>query len=433
MFFGDIMLEIINKYIWFISALFIFSSGFYFTYKFKFIQFRFFKMLKSILNAETTTGITSLQSLMMVLAGRIGVGSIAGIALAIHYGGIGTIFWIFVTAFIGAVNSFSETVLGMLYKEKDENNAYKGGPSFYIKEGLKKPILASLYAIIILFSYIGGFISIQANTITKSINMVIDLSPLIVGIILSIIVFFIIFGGVQRIAVFASKLVPCMTLLYIAVAVYCLILNINLIPNIIVSILKEAFNFRSFLSSFIPTFIIGIQRGIFSNEAGIGTGAIASSSISSDDSIKQGYIQMLGVYITTLLICGATSVIILTSPYNQFDLVNINGVELTQYAFRYHLGYIGDYFIILIIVLFSFTTILTGYYDGEISLKFLFKNIKKKHLLFLKLLTILILFIGCIISPTKIWLYIDLLVGLQAIINIYSIFSLRGIVLSKLK
>ena len=433
MFFGDIMLEIINKYIWFISALFIFSSGFYFTYKFKFIQFRFFKMLKSILNAETTTGITSLQSLMMVLAGRIGVGSIAGIALAIHYGGIGTIFWIFVTAFIGAVNSFSETVLGMLYKEKDENNTYKGGPSFYIKEGLKKPILASLYAIIILFSYIGGFISIQANTITKSINMVIDLSPLIVGIILSIIVFFIIFGGVQRIAVFASKLVPCMTLLYIAVAVYCLILNINLIPNIIISILKEAFNFRSFLSSFIPTFIIGIQRGIFSNEAGIGTGAIASSSISSDDSIKQGYIQMLGVYITTLLICGATSVIILTSPYNQFDLVNINGVELTQYAFRYHLGYIGDYFIILIIVLFSFTTILTGYYDGEISLKFLFKNIKKKHLLFLKLLTILILFIGCIISPTKIWLYIDLLVGLQAIINIYSIFSLRGIVLSKLK
>ena len=390
-------------------------------------------MLKSILNAETTTGITSLQSLMMVLAGRIGVGSIAGIALAIHYGGIGTIFWIFVTAFIGAVNSFSETVLGMLYKEKDENNTYKGGPSFYIKEGLKKPILASLYAIIILFSYIGGFISIQANTITKSINMVIDLSPLIVGIILSIIVFFIIFGGVQRIAVFASKLVPCMTLLYIAVAVYCLILNINLIPNIIISILKEAFNFRSFLSSFIPTFIIGIQRGIFSNEAGIGTGAIASSSISSDDSIKQGYIQMLGVYITTLLICGATSVIILTSPYNQFDLVNINGVELTQYAFRYHLGYIGDYFIILIIVLFSFTTILTGYYDGEISLKFLFKNIKKKHLLFLKLLTILILFIGCIISPTKIWLYIDLLVGLQAIINIYSIFSLRGIVLSKLK
>ncbi len=433
MFFGDIMLEIINKYIWFISALFIFSSGFYFTYKFKFIQFRFFKMLKSILNTETTTGITSLQSLMMVLAGRIGVGSIAGIALAIHYGGIGTIFWIFVTAFIGAVNSFSETVLGMLYKEKDENNAYKGGPSFYIKKGLNKPALASFYAIIILFSYIGGFISIQANTITKSINMVIDLSPLIVGIILSIIVFFIIFGGVQRIAVFASKLVPCMTLLYIAVAVYCLILNINLIPNIIVSILKEAFNFRSFLSSFIPTFIIGIQRGIFSNEAGIGTGAIASSSISSDDSIKQGYIQMLGVYITTLLICGATSVIILTSPYNQFDLVNINGVELTQYAFRYHLGYIGDYFIILIIVLFSFTTILTGYYDGEISLKFLFKNIKKKYLLFLKLLTIFVLFIGCVISPTKIWLYIDLLVGLQAIINIYSIFSLRSVVLSKLK
>ena len=171
--------------------------------------------------------------------------------------------------------------------------------------------------------------------------------------------------------------------------------------------------------------MIGVQRGIFSNEAGLGTGAIASSTVDTNDSISQGYIQIIGVYLTTLIICTSTAIIILTSPYQNIILNDVNGIEITQYAFTYHLGNIGNYLVFISIILFSFTTILTGYYDGEASLKYFFTNIKKRYLLYLKVLTIIILFLGCLIKSNTIWLFVDILVAIEAIINIYSIIMLR--------
>ena len=426
MFFGDIML--LNKILWFIATIMLVTSGIYFTFRLKGIQFRFIKMFKSLFNKETEDGIKSYETLMMVLAGRIGVGSIAGVALAIHLGGVGSIFWMWVIAIICASLSYSETVLGIKYKEKDHDNIYKGGPSYYIKKGLNNKTLGSIYAILIILSYVGGFLSIQSNTITKSINQIITINPIVIGLIISTFTMFIIFGGIKRIASFSSKIVPFMTIGYILIALYCTINNINMIPNIFINIIKSAFNFKSLFSGFIPTLIVGIQRGIFSNEAGLGTGAIASSTVNTNNYKKQGYIQMIGVYITTMLICTSTALIILTSDYNILNLKDINGIEITQYAFSYHLGNVGNYLIFISIILFSFTTILTGYYDGESSLKYFFNNIKKSYLMILKILTIIVLFVGCLIKSSTIWLYVDILVALEAIINIYALFKLRRVV-----
>lgn len=415
---------LLNKILWYIATLLLVSSGVYFTIKLKFIQFKITKIIKSIFKKEKETGIKSYETLMMVLAGRIGVGSIAGVALAIHLGGIGSIFWMWIIAIISASLSYVETVLGILYKEKD-GIFYKGGPSYYIKNGLNKKVLGGLYAILIILSYVGGFLSIQSNTITKSINQITYISPIIVGIIISIVTFIIIFGGIKRIAYISSKIVPFMIIGYILIALYCIITNINLIPNIFINIIKSAFNIKSFFTGFIPTLIVGIQRGIFSNEAGLGTGSIASSTVNTNNYEKQGYIQMVGVYITTLLICTSTALIILTSDYTTLNIKDINGIEITQYAFTYHLGNVGNYLVFLSIILFSFTTILTGYYDGESCLKYFFKDIKKIYLLILKILTILVLFIGCLIKASSIWLFVDILVACEAIINIYALVKLR--------
>ena len=235
----------------------------------------------------------------------------------------------------------------------------------------------------------------------------------------------IIFGGVKKIATTATKLVPIMTIGYVLIAIYICIVNINSIPIIFKNIVLSAFKLKPFFSGFLGTMIIGIQRGIFSNEAGLGTGAIASSTVATNDAKSQGYIQMIGIYITTLLICTSTAIIILTSPYKTLFLTDINGIEITQYAFQYHLGNVGNYLVFISIILFSFTTILTGYYDGEASLKYFFKKINKKYLLLLKILTLLVLFLGCTISSSILWNVVDLLVSLEAIINIYALLSLR--------
>ncbi len=416
----------INDYIWIIAAFVIFISGIYFTIKLKFVQFNFKRMFKS-LNKKSTNknSITPKQALMMVLAGRVGVGSISGVALAIYTGGVGSIFWMWIAALFAVTNAFGETVLGIKYKEKDKGNIYKGGPSYYIKKGLKNKKLAILYAVIIIICYASGFTSIQSNTITTAAKEMFNISQLIIAIILSTIVFIIIFGGVKKISDVTSKIVPFMILLYIMTGLYILILNYTQIPTMLIKIVKSAFNFKSITGGFLGTFLVGLQRGIFSNEAGIGTGSIASSTVESNEAAEQGYIQMIGVYITTMLICTSTAIIIMTSDYNLLSLNDINGIEITQYAFKYHLGNIGNIIIFLSIIMFAFSTILTGYYYGESSLKSIVKNITNVHIIILKLSIVLVVFLGCITSPSILWKMVDILAAVLVIINVYALLKLR--------
>lgn len=426
----------LNKLIWLVASSLIIISGIYFTFKLKFIQFRFIKMFKSLtIKNKNEDTIKPFSSLMMVLAGRIGVGSIAGIAVSLYYGGIGSIFWMWISSIFGASLTFVETILGMLYQKKDTKSICKGGPSYYIKYGLNNKLLGNIYAIIIIISDILGFISIQTNTITHSLQEIINIDSYIIGIIICVFVLIIIIGGARRIANFSSKMVPTMTLIYLFVCLIIVIINIDKIPYIFYSVFKNAFEFKSITGGVLGSMIIGIQRGIFSSEAGIGTGAIASSLVetySKEEKIAQGYTQMLGVYITTFLICTSTALIVLTSNINKLNFNNFNGIELIQIAFTKHLGSIGNYFIFLIILLFAFTTILSSYYNGESSLKYFIES-PKKSLNLLKLFTLISILFGATASSNIIWNFIDVFVGILAIINIYALIKLKDEVLNIIK
>lgn len=425
MFFGDNMLDIINKFVWAIATVLIIFSGIYFSCLLGFVQLNFKEMFKNLFKRENQShGISPIQSFLMTLGSRIGVGSIAGVSLALYLGGPGSIFWMWVSAFISASNTFCETILGIIYRERDGSN-YKGGPSYYIRNGLNKPKLGTIYAIIILLSFVGGFVGIQGNTITKSFLEIMEVPKFIVGVFLVFLVSIIVFGGLKRIAAFSEKMVPFMSVLYIGIAIFVGIKNIDLIPNIFKTIITNAFSWKSIYGGFVGSLIIGVQRGIFSNEAGLGTGSITSSTSSTESPTSQGYIQMLGIYVTTLLICTSTVVVVMTSNYSELILNDVNGIEITQYAFKYHLGNFGNTLLFLSVLLFSFTTILTGYYDGESSLKYIFKNTCDKHINILKIASLIVLFFGCIIPSEALWSFVDILMALLAIINIYALFSLK--------
>ena len=415
------MLKIIDSILWAIATILMVYSGVYFTYKLKFVQFNFKEMFRNIIKKEDNT-ISPFESLMMVLGGRIGVGSIAGIALAIYLGGIGSIFWMWIIGFISAANSFAETTLGVKYQEKD-NNLYKGGPSYYIKNGLNNKKLGRLYAFIIVISQVFGFLSIQANTITNSINI----NPVISGLIITLISFIIINKSTKQLFKISSKLVPIMTLIYILASIFIIINNIDQIPNLFKSIIFEAFNFKALGFGVLSSFIVGIQRGIFSNEAGLGTGAIAASTVKTKFPANQGYVQILGIYITTFLVCTATSLVILTSDIN-FLGNNLNGIEITQNAFIYHLGNIGNIIVILSIILFAFSTILAGFYDAESNLKYLTNKTN-----YLKIVICIVLFISSIIPAKTIWEIVNILTAILAIINIYAIIKLKKDVIFELR
>lgn len=417
------MFDILNSMLWSIAILFLIGGGIYFTFYLKGVQFNFRQMVLSFKH-EKKEKISPFKSLTMALAARIGVGSLAGIALALYVGGPGSIFWIWVSSIITSVNSFSESVLGVVYRERDDD-VYKGGPAFYIDKGLGNKKLAKFYALLIMSSYIVGFMTIQANTITASISSYIDVSPLVIGIILAGVSAYSILGGVKGIVNLTSMLVPVMGGIYLLVSCYIIIKNITIMPNILFQILNGAFNFKSFGAGVLSSFVIGIQRGVFSTEAGLGSGAIASSTTDDDSSVKIGLVQVLGIYFVSFVICTSTAFIIMTSDYLKVGFDNINGIEITQYALSYHLGNLGVIILVISIILFAFSTIVAGYYYGESNLKYLNKNASKNHILLLKIVTVVLLVVGSVMKASIIWNIVDILVALMAIVNMYAVILLR--------
>ncbi|MCI9084072.1 MAG: alanine:cation symporter family protein [Bacilli bacterium] len=412
------MIETLKDIMWAIVTVLIIVTGIQFSIKLRFPQLKINKIINSLKNTDKQ-GISPIKTLFLTLAGRIGVGSIAGVALAIYIGGPGTIFWMWVIAIISGVLAYTETLLSIKYKDIKNNI---GGPSHYIKKGLNKKTLAITYSIIVIVAYLIGFIPIQSNTIVKSLDMIEPISHIIIGIILSIISLIVIKGGINKISKVTDKLVPLMTILYISMALFVVITNIEKFPTIIQKIITEAFNLKPFFSGFIVVVLIGVQRAIFSNESGIGLGGIAASASNSTDGTKSGYIQVLGIYITTIIICTATAFMILIFDYQNIIINNPNGIELTSMAFNHHFGSIGNTLLVLCILLFSFSTILTGYYYCESSLKFISKQINTKAL---KTLTPLSVLLGTITSPTTIWALVDILVAILALINIYAMVKLK--------
>lgn len=405
-----------------IATVLLLGGGIYFSFKLGFPQVKSKKLFKGFF-INNKLGITPFKSLMLSLAARIGVGSIAGVALAIYIGGPGTIFWIWIIGIITSINTYCESYLGSKYQVYN-NGTYIGGPSYYIEKGLKKKKLAKIYALLIILAYIIGFMTIQANTITVAIANYSNIHNVTIAILIAIVSFLSINKGINTISNITSKIVPIMGISYILLSIIIIVKNIDIMPNIILNIIKSAWNIKSFSSSFIPTFIIGIKRGVFSTEAGLGTGAIASSTTYTSNKINLGLVQILGIYFTTFIICTSTALIILTSNYKYLIIENINGIELTQYALNYHLGKYGSIVLIITVIFLAYSTIIAGYYYGESSLKYLINN--NKFICLLKIITIVLLFIGSLMNASILWNIVDILVELLAIINMYALLKLSN-------
>ena len=424
-------MEIVNNILWSIATIMLVGSGLYFAFKLDFVHLHLKKLFSTLKkDNKNEEGISPLSSLMVSLGACIGVGSLAGIALAIYKGGVGTIFWIWLSCLIVAPNSLVENTLSIVFHKKSGKH-FLGGPAYYIKKGLGNKKLSFIYAILIIITYIFGFLTIQSNTIAKSFTNFFNVPSILIGLIVGIASFLIIFKGIKGISKFSNIFIPAMGLIYLGISLFIVLKNINLLPSLLINIFKEAFNFKALGYGMLSVILIGIQRGIFSNEAGLGTAAIASGSSSESIPIKQGMISTLGIYFVTFIVCTGTAFIILTSNYNTLNYVDVNGIEITLNAFNYHLGNFGNIILYICIIAFSFSTIVSGYYYGESNLKFIFKNISDKNLLILKIFTCILLVLGSFLSPTLLWNLVDIMAAVLAIINIYAIFSLKRVMIEE--
>ena len=390
-----------------------------FTFYFQGVRFRFKKMIQCLTKKSSNSSVSSFQSFTMALAARVGVGSLAGVALGIYIGGPGSVFWMWISALITAAASFVESTLAQLYKKRD-GDIYIGGPAYYIEYGMHQKGFAVIYAFIIVLTYTFGFSAIQANTIATSFRDVLSIPPLLTGVGLALITSMIIFGGASTIAKMTSKIVPIMALFYIGIGLFVMITHFDYIPTFFMTIFQDAFQPSPLIGGTVMyTIIIGIKRGVFSNEAGMGSGAHAAAVTNSDNPTDQGYIQSFGVYVTTLFICTITAFLIMVTNAVEVGTTHSNGIELTQYALTELFGPIGGVILAISIFFFAFSTILTGYFYGECNVKYLCKN--EKILYPVRVIVLIVILISSIGSASLIWSLVDLGVALTATINVMAL------------
>lgn len=399
---------------WYIASILIIYSGIKYSIKYRFIQFKISKIISAI-KSKSKNDVSPLSSLSMSLAAKIGVGSLSGVALALYFGGIGSIFWMCIISLIVSINTYVECILGIKYRDK-VGKRFIGGPSFYIKKCLNNKYLSVFYGFLIIVTYSGLFLSIQSNTIVSVLSFF-DINTTLIVIILSLVIFIIIKKGTNNIFLVDSILVPIMLIIYLVLGIY-VIINSNNIFEIFRLMIHNAFS----LKSIIPVFLVGMQRAIFISESGIGTSAISASACDNDPS-KQGMLEILGIHLTTFIVCFITFLIIVTSNYNLIDFGNINGIEIVMYAFNFHFGKFGRIILSIITILFAFSTIISGYFFGENNVRIFTHN--KKIINLFKIFVILIVFISGYVSPNILWNLTDYFIAILAIINISSILRIN--------
>lgn len=417
----------VNGVLWsYVLITVLIGLGLWFTIKTKFVQFRYlpemFRVLfdKRSLSAEGKKGTSSFQAFAISAASRVGTGNLAGVASAIAIGGPGAVFWMWIIALLGAATAFVESTLAQVYKVP-EKNQYRGGPAYYMEKGLKNRWLGIIFAITITFTYGLVFNSVQSNTISLAFANEFDFSKNIMGIILVILTAMVIFGGLKSIANVTQYIVPIMAILYIILAVYILIVNIAVVPDLISVIFSNAFGIREIAGGgFGAAIMQGIKRGLFSNEAGMGSAPNAAATAEVTHPAKQGLIQSLGVFFDTILICSATGFIIISAGGYQGS--SFEGVQLTQNAFQTHIGDWASIFIAVAIFLFAYSSILGNYYYGENNIGFIKES---KVALFLYRIAVLgMVIFGAVVSFDLVWALADLSMAIMALINLYAITKL---------
>ncbi len=420
-------INVINNALWsYVLIFLLIFAGSYFTIRTRFVQIRLFKEMFLLLTEgvtkatklEKSHSVSSFQAFCISTASRVGTGNLAGVAMAIAIGGPGAVFWMWMIALIGGGSSFVESTLAQIYKVKDEKGFYRGGPAYYMERALGARWMGILFSISITICFGLVFNSVQANTISFAFNEAFGFDRLQVGIAVTLLTTVIIFGGVKRIASAAEMMVPIMATGYVLIALAIVIMNIQMIPSVLLLIVKSAFGVNQVAGAAISTAMMqGIKRGLFSNEAGMGSAPNAAATAEVTHPVKQGLIQTLGVFTDTLLICSATAFMILISGvYKNPDMT---GIQLTQNALSSQVGAWGNTFIAICIFLFAFSSIIGNYYYGETNIEFIKDS--KWLIFFYRVAVVGMVIFGSVSKIAIVWDMADLFMGLMAIINLIAI------------
>jgi AGCS family alanine or glycine:cation symporter len=422
------ILDFLNDILWtYVLIAALLCAALWFTYKTRGAQFRMMGEMIRLLctsgkrDGEASLGnehhrVSSFQAFAVSIASRVGTGNLAGVATAIAIGGPGSIFWMWLIALLGSASALIESTLAQLFKVKG-SDSFRGGPAYYIQKGLNKRWFAVIFAILISITFGLAFNSVQANTIVAASTLTWEANPLWVGIILSVMTLAIIWGGIKRISRFSEIIVPIMAVFYLVLALVVIAMNLDRIPAVITLIFEEAFTGDAALGGGMGmALLMGIKRGLFSNEAGMGSAPNVAATASVSHPVKQGLLQSLSVFTDTIIICSCTAFIILISG---LYTSGAQGIELTQVALESEVGSAGSTFVAIAIFFFAFTSIVSNYYYGETNLKFI-RN-RQWIVNVYRLCVSAMVLIGSLSTLDFVWAFADLTMALMTIVNLIAI------------
>lgn len=415
------LIDLINNFLWsyvLIGALL--GCAVWFTLKTRFVQFGMIgEMVRQLVDSSDSKHghISSFQAFTISLASRVGTGNLAGVATAIAVGGPGAVFWMWLIALISSASAFVESTLAQLYKVRSEQS-FVGGPAYYMKLGLRKPWMGALFAVLIIATFGLAFNSVQSNTLCAAFEKAFGWNPAYTGMSVTLVAMVIFFGGVKRIARVSSIIVPFMAIGYILVAVAILLMNITQLPTLISRIVESAMGWEQVAGGGVGAALMqGIKRGLFSNEAGMGSAPNAAATAHTSHPVKQGLIQALGVFTDTLLICSCTAFIILCSgaPLDG----TLNGIQLTQEALCREIGPVGSIFVAVALFFFAFSTILGNYYYGESNILYLTR--RRWVLNLYRIGSAGMVWFGALATLEMVWGLADITMALMTLCNLVAI------------
>lgn len=416
----------INNFLWtYVIIVVLIACGIGFTLRTRFVQLT---MLPEMLRLLVTDGrskrvhgtVSSFQAFCVSTASRVGVGNIAGVAIAIVTGGPGAIFWMWLIAFIGSATGFIESTLAQIYKLPRGKNRFHGGPAYYIQNRLHQPAVAKLFAVLISITFGLIYVSVQANTIALSLETAFTVPPLLTAAVIAILTAVSISGGMVRIARITAYFVPIMAGLYLLTAFAVILMNLDKVPGMFALIIHDAFTPQAAVGGGIGTTILtGIRRGLFSNEAGEGSVPNAAATANVSHPVKQGLVQAFGVYVDTWIVCTATAFIVLLS--GQYTIGGeLTGIALTQKSLESIFGGLAPGAVALMILLFAFSSVIGNYYYGEINIAF-FETKSRLPLTLYRVFVVVMAAFGCVAELPLVWNLADLFMGFLALTNLYAI------------
>lgn len=430
-------LSFINEILWgSVMIYLLFAAGIWFTFRCGFIQFRSLPQLRNNLKNSLTPqpgGLTSFQALCTSLAARVGSGNLAGVALAISAGGPGAIFWMWMTAIIGMATSFAECSLAQLYKEADKQGQFRGGPAWYMARGLGMRWMGVLFSLFLLIAYGLIFNTVQAHSVAHALRFAFDFPEIITGGVMALFTLVVIITGIKGVARLMQWMVPVMALLWVIASMVVCAWHADQLPAVFTLIVKSAFGWREAAAGALgytlsQALTAGFQRGMFSNEAGMGSTPNAAAAAASwpPHPASQGIVQMIGVFVDTIIICTASAMIVLLA--GPVDLpANTDGVQLVQQALINLTGGWGADFVAFIIVLFAFSSIVVNYIYAENNLIFLHPDARKSRWL-LRGGVVLMVLLGSLLSLPVVWQLADIVMALMAITNLTAILLLSPVI-----